>query len=401
MKTAKKTFIWLAVALLAAAFAGCGKKEMDKPMKEFASADGTVAIMLAEDWESEDTGEDGWIGAFSKDGDDGIMIMQLIKGIDAVNMEDIEEAIEDTYHVSDVTEVDGTGAVPGLENIEAYTCKMNLEGAKGDGYFVYGETEYAYYAILYVADHMNDDTMAYVRKVYNTFKEDAPEIENNSTVEVSDTVLWINGTYAVLTALNGWDYTVFGGMPANAASMELQQSMLSEWWGVTDRASADETIEWLLSEGHRMEFAEMMDMLAEDGLGDMQEAERADYLLDNYTNMTDEIAQQYAQFFAAYDENGIDAMSAWDYSRAMSVLSNCYIAGYYTEKEALDMSLEIAGTIQTFYDSWDAFMDSYMMGYEYWAEESSDDRRAVYEGLKAAPNSPYRLDWNLTLEKSW
>jgi hypothetical protein len=42
-----------------------------------------------------------------------------------------------------------------------------------------------------------------------------------------------------------------------------------------------------------------------------------------------------------------------------------------------------------------------MVGYEYWAEESSDERRAVYEELKAAPDSPYQLDWNLTLEKNW
>ena len=31
-----------------------------------------------------------------------------------------------------------------------------------------------------------------------------------------------------LTALTGWDYSLFGGMPANDDSMALQQSMLSE-----------------------------------------------------------------------------------------------------------------------------------------------------------------------------
>ena len=78
--------------------------------------------------------------------------------------------------------------------------------------------------------------------------------------------------------------------------------LLNEWWEVTDRATADETIDWLMSEGHRMDFAEMMDMLTEDGLGEMPEGERADYLLNNYTNMTEEIAQQYADFYALYDE---------------------------------------------------------------------------------------------------
>lgn len=401
MKTARKALGWLAAVLLVTALAGCGTKEADKPMKEFASSDEVVSIMLAEDWKTEDAGVDGWIGAVSKDEKDGIVVAQFVKGVDAASLEDIKTAFEDTYSVSDLAATDANGLVPGLENTEAYSCKLNVDGIDGDGYFVYGETDYAYYAILYVSEKMKDGTMDYVRKICGSFKENAPEIENNSVVETSDTIQWINGTYAVLTALNGWDYTMFGGMPANDDSMALQQSMLSEWWDVTDTASADETIEWLLSEGHRMDFAATMDMLAEDGLGDMPEEERADYLLNNYTNMTDEIAEQYAEFYTAYDENGIDVMSAWDYSRAMSVIGNCYIAGYYTETEALDKSLEIASVIQTAYGSWDAFIDSYMMGYEYWAEESSDDRRVVYEELKAAPDSPYQLDWNLALEKTW
>ena len=45
--------------------------------------------------------------------------------------------------------------------------------------------------------------------------------------------------------------------------------------------------------------------------------------------------------------------------------------------------------------------DSYLAGYEYWSEESSDERRAVYEKIKAAEDTPYSLDWNLNLEKTW
>ena len=46
-------------------------------------------------------------------------------------------------------------------------------------------------------------------------------------------------------------------------------------------------------------------------------------------------------------------------------------------------------------------MESYFVGYEYWAEEDSQERRALYEELKAAPDSPYRLDFHMALEKSW
>ena len=46
-------------------------------------------------------------------------------------------------------------------------------------------------------------------------------------------------------------------------------------------------------------------------------------------------------------------------------------------------------------------MDSYLRGYEYWAEESSDERRGIYEEIKAASDSPYQLDFQMSLEKTW
>jgi hypothetical protein len=46
-------------------------------------------------------------------------------------------------------------------------------------------------------------------------------------------------------------------------------------------------------------------------------------------------------------------------------------------------------------------MDSYLRGYEYWAEESSDERRAVYEDLKGREDNPYAVDFKMTLEKTW
>ena len=65
MRKVRKALVWLVAVLVVAAFAGCRASEADKPMKEFASEDGTVSIMLAEDWVTEDAGVDGWIAATS------------------------------------------------------------------------------------------------------------------------------------------------------------------------------------------------------------------------------------------------------------------------------------------------------------------------------------------------
>ena len=46
-------------------------------------------------------------------------------------------------------------------------------------------------------------------------------------------------------------------------------------------------------------------------------------------------------------------------------------------------------------------MESYLLGYEYWGQESSDERRGIYEDLKGRADNPYAVDYNLTLEKTW
>lgn len=403
MKKLRKTALAL-VMILAMMLAGCGSKEIT--MKEFTSEDGSVSINMDESWALEDmgmgTGSEGWIAAFNDDESEGIIVMQLAKGIYGANVADInewQELIETSYPMSNMEEIDKP-SIEGMDVAGAYSCEVTAEGVTGAGRVVYGETDYAYYCILYAAPKINDKKAEYFNNVCISFKETAPEIENASTVEGTDTIQWFNNTCAVLTAANGWDYTMFGGLPANDSSQSVVQTLLSDWWEVTDRATADETMDWLLTEGHRVSFADDMEYIAETGAADVSEEERVDFFLENF-DVDEEEARNYADWFGTYEQFGEDAIAAWDYSRAMSLLGNYYLAGYYTEEEALDKSLEVANTIQATFDSWDNFMESYFVGYEYWAGDSSDERREIYDGIKTASDSPYSLDWGMTLEKSW
>ncbi len=367
---------------------------------EFASADGTISVMLEESWEEKDAKEDGWIGASSKNGMDAVMVIQSVKEGRFAGRKDVEEAVKTVYGISGLEESGDTGIIPGLTETESYRCKLDMEGTVTDGYIVYGETDYAYYAFIYAAKDMDADTLEYVRRIGASFREDAPERVNIPAVETTDTILWMNGTYAVLTTLNGHDYTIFGGTFPNSDCVEREKEMLDRQWGVTDRASADESLDWLRSEGHRTRFVEEMDGLAKAGLASVDKEERVDFLCEN-NDMTQEEAERYARFYEAYEEKGEDAISAWDYSRLVMLLSSYYVVGYYSETEALEEALEVSRMIQKKYGSWDTFTDSYMMGYEYWAKESSDYRRLVYEILQEEPDSPYRLPWDMKLVKDW
>lgn len=238
----------------------------------------------------------------------------------------------------------------------------------------------------------------------NPDKTDSAQAENDGSGQdedaLSDTVRWFNASYAILTEINGWDYNIFAGLKPSFQVAAMEQASLEEWWGVTDRQTADETLDWILNEGHRADFAADMSYLDELGLGEFAEDERTAVMAYSF-EMTEEEAQNYVNAYKMYEQYGAEAIDAWDYCRALNLMSFFYLAGYYNEEEALDKSLKISQVLQGKFDSWDALVDSYLRGYEYWAEESSDARRAVYEDLKSRDDNPYSVDYNTKLEKTW
>lgn len=406
-KTKRQTLIFcLAFTCSAMLLQGCGDgkpKDYLSDMKEFSTPDKTVSIYFNQDWQTEDLGMDCWLGAGNKKGDKGAALLQFPKtgpNTMANSMEMVTETVESNYHISEKESADAP-SVPGMEGLTAYTCKISVDGATGGAYLIYGETAYAYYSLTYFANKLTDRDIASFNASCSKFQETPPEIEDNFSSEMTDTIRWFNATYAVLIDINGNDFNLFGGMPANDDSKTVMQNSLPDSWGVEDRASADENMEWLLSEGHRVAFAEDMKALEDEGVtADISTEDLAALLKDEY-GFEDDEANSYARSFGIYTEHGADAIAAWDYSRAMYLLSAYYHAGYYTEQEALDQSLAVAQTIQSLYESWDDFMDSYLWGYEYWSEEESTERREIYEKLKAQSDSPFRFDFKMNLEKTW
>ena len=395
----------LTAALASVALQGCRAKtpeDMLARMQEFSTPDDTASIYLDKSWKTQEAPMDGWLIAASSREDNAVFLLQFIKNglsSQAGSMEDVKDIIKTSYNLSGETKAEAP-EVPGMTNVTAITGRMSVDSAEVDAYIVYGETDYAYYSMAYAADKMNDSKIASFKVSCSKFRENAPEVEDRTTAELTDTIRWFNASYAVLTDLNGWDYNRFAGLAANDDVMAMEQKSLEEWWSVTDRATADSTLDWILTEGHRATFAEDMAYLEEAGIRDIAPQERSAFLLDQF-EMTEDEAQNYAEMFGFYEQYGPDAIAGWDYCRAMNLMSFYYLAGYYTEQEALDTSLEIARTMQPLFESWDDLMSSYMRGYEYWAEESADERRALYEDLKTRQDNPYSVDFKMQLEKTW
>lgn len=386
--------------------AGCGTKtktdeELLAGMKEFVLSDGSASLYLDKDWVTQETGLYNWLMATSSDGRDGVFMFQFPKGIGSQvkDIDDIKAVIDESFQVSDEEEAEAF-EIPGMSNVTATRCKVASGGTSGEACVIYGETEYAFYTIGYVGNKWKDSMMASLRVSCSKFDESETVLEemDGTKAELTDTIRWFNASYAVLTEMNGWDYNRFAGLAANETTKQMEIESLKEWWDVTDRASADETLTWILEEGHRKEFAENMAYLEEAGLG--QAADRESFVLENFEVTPDE-AKSYVNWYQMYEQYGENAIAGWDYCRALNLMSFYYLAGYYSEQEALDKSLEIAQMVQPLFESWDDLVASYMRGYEYWADESSEERQAVYEEIKSREDSPYQVDFKMQLEKTW
>ena len=208
----------------------------------------------------------------------------------------------------------------------------------------------------------------------------------------SDTVQWFN-------------ITLGGGMKPGRTAKASAMVSLEESWDVTDKASADETIQWLIDEGgHRAVFAEEMLYLEELEITKMSDEEILEIMTDVF-EMSSEEATPYLAAIKIYQKGGEKAIDAWDYCRAMSLLGWYYLAEYYTLEETLAKSLELGQAMQGMYSSWDEMVESYLDGYSYWAEEDPEDpesytaqRRKIYEELKAAENSCFHVAWDTELK---
>lgn len=440
MKMRKILFTLAAALLSVALLAGCGgkaeegkterstspetanaepanveSKDAEKPeeakaeetVNTYTEESGMYSITLPGDW-TED-GNMGMSGILSLSRSDGAGA--VVMGVTKSQMAGAGvESLSDFFDFADSSLLNGAASNTTLTDTEAIPLEgfgdmiakegtmTQTNGASGKLFVQCAETGNAYYLIMLSTTSGYDELIASVRD--NMSFE---ELTVSAPDALPDTLRWFNGTYAVITTLNGGDLNLVAGYEPGEMIEELEQQLLDRDWGVTDRESLDETIDWLLTEGHNQEVLDTMIYIEADG----KSRDDIMALMDEYDFDDGERVMTLAAY-DAWTVFGDNAIAGWDLSRAMSLMGWGYLAGYYTYEEAMDKSLETAQMIQQTFGSWDEFMASYMLGYSYWSEEDLDDpdsrayeRLGVYEELANDPVGVFSVDWNTTLTKEW
>ena len=222
-----------------------------------------------------------------------------------------------------------------------------------------------------------------------------------------DTVRWFTATYAVWSVRNGADlYTPGGGTPDEAFYALVIKSVMERDWGIRDRQSAQSMISWLEKEGHNQALLKYYE---EHDLGQYGTDIDLNASWDSgQGEISDGEAARQMAAYMGYRTYGAYAASGWDYSRALMLLGQCYVAGYYTYEEAMDKSLELGKKLQSMFPSWEDFMQSYMYGFVYWSRSDSTEpqsefqyRVSIYHYLDSLEDGPFKMDWNMELKKEW
>lgn len=164
-----KWSILVAVLLVAAMLTGCGSVAQT----EFVAPNESFSIMMDENWSAEDMYDDGILAIFSKDETRGIVVMQFPKeGMEDYysSVDDIRANVEATFTMESAASAEAP-SVPGLSGVSAYTSSVTMEGQTEECYTVYGETDYAYYSMLYMAKKVTDKRLEKFHTVCGSFTE--------------------------------------------------------------------------------------------------------------------------------------------------------------------------------------------------------------------------------------
>ncbi|MFT4104973.1 MAG: DUF1266 domain-containing protein [Lacrimispora sp.] len=226
-------------------------------------------------------------------------------------------------------------------------------------------------------------------------------------IKMTDTMLWLNGTYAGIIMENGGDIFSYGArkMPFQLFNRKLERTSLKVWWGIRGTAELLEQIEDKSGEGglhcffdEVMSRKELMELPKEKFDEEIQRE-----LHEEDSEYQENIIQKMQIIREMSQEKKRPTIIAYDYCRAIMLCIRGYACGYIPFERSIGMAIVIAKKLQKHFRSWDEMNESYLTGYEYWlrqykeVDQSLEDRIKATDEVRDLENSPFNLPWDMEL----
>lgn len=131
---------------------------------------------------------------------------------------------------------------------------------------------------------------------------------------------------------------------------------LKEDWDIKDRKSAIEVLNWLVNEGHRKDYDEVLKILQEGKAKEYEGLEEAEELYKKCNTM---LTTKFK-----IDKKILDKVTlmAWDTDRLVNVARWCYYVKYINEEETWKYIEKAKEMAQTSFNSWEEYYASNVYG---------------------------------------
>jgi hypothetical protein len=146
------------------------------------------------------------------------------------------------------------------------------------------------------------------------------------------------------------------------------ERVLNDYWEVSDKQSAIETLDWLLNEGHRID-ADVVFQEIKNGTAQNYEELKSIVDLCNKAKSTMESKLGFTEEMF----NNVNTVAAWDFDRLVTVARWCYSAEYISEEEAWSYIEKAASMAKESFNSWEEYYISFAYGRAIAYEGDIDD----------------------------
>ncbi|MDR2913916.1 MAG: DUF1266 domain-containing protein [Tannerella sp.] len=177
-------------------------------------------------------------------------------------------------------------------------------------------------------------------------------------------------------------------------------TILSDWWGINDRDSAIETLDYLRDKGYAYYFPtvykafsassdqERKDIITSE-MTTQEDAEKAYAQTHNLLESVDSLKK--LKLIEETDDIEKYGVVGWDAGRLIFIARLCYDAKYIDEEEAWIYIDAAYAQAQKAFKSWDELAKSYVIGRFIWNGKSADDGIQHFaDDLVNKPNSPWK-----------
>ncbi|RPE09038.1 DUF1266 domain-containing protein [Chitinophaga lutea] len=182
------------------------------------------------------------------------------------------------------------------------------------------------------------------------------------------------------------------------------KTILENWWGISNREEALETLSYLSVKGFRFYLPAVFKAYSapEPGksaaiLGEMTDQEDIEKAFSQLKNLEETIEELKTGQIITHDSDILQyGTVGWDCGRLVFVARLCFDARYITEQETWEYIDSAYTLARNHFRSWDSYARSYVIGRSLWGGKDAHNTgiMAIAKYLQESPDSPWvQFQW--------